>query len=88
MNNAQMLAMLRHAYEQLRTPGAVDDQSRFADGLIAPVIRALERKEPKGFGQIAGSMAVVEKWPSIPCPDCGSTDDFPGGAGCPTCQPK
>ncbi len=42
MNSAQMLAMLRHAYEQLRTPGAVEDQSRFADGLIAPVIRALE----------------------------------------------
>ena len=48
MKRDQMLAMLRHAYEQLRTPGAVADQAGFAEGLIAPVIRGLEQMPPVG----------------------------------------
>jgi hypothetical protein len=36
-----VLAQLRHAYAQLAA-GAVHDQKRFADGLIAPQIRRLE----------------------------------------------
>jgi hypothetical protein len=35
------IAQLRHAYAQLAV-GAVKDQKQFADGLIAPQIRALE----------------------------------------------
>lgn len=44
MSDEQMLAMLRHVYEQLCTPGALldVDHKQFADGLIAPVIRSLE----------------------------------------------
>jgi hypothetical protein len=36
------IAQLRHAYEQL-AKGSVKDQRQFAEGLIAPVIRSLER---------------------------------------------
>jgi hypothetical protein len=39
---ALTLAQLRHAYEQLAA-GTVEDQVRFANGLIAPAIRRLER---------------------------------------------
>lgn len=41
MSPEQMLAMLRHAYANL-VAGEVNDGRRFADGLIAPVIRGLE----------------------------------------------
>jgi hypothetical protein len=41
MSPEQMLAMLRHAYEQI-VHDAMGDPRRFADGLIAPVIRGLE----------------------------------------------
>lgn len=41
MSPEQMLAMLRHAYEQI-VHDALGDPRRFADGLIAPVIRGLE----------------------------------------------
>jgi hypothetical protein len=39
---AYHLAQLRHAYTQLKA-GTVKDQPQFADGLIAPAIRELER---------------------------------------------
>jgi hypothetical protein len=38
------VAQLRHAYAQLAA-GMVKDQKQFADGLIAPVIRALEERK-------------------------------------------
>lgn len=38
------LSQLRHAYAQL-SAGVVKDQKQFADGLIAPQIRRLERVE-------------------------------------------
>ena len=38
----QVVAQLRHAYMHLAA-GAVKDQKRFADGLIAPQIRTLEK---------------------------------------------
>lgn len=44
MSPEQMAAMLRHAYHQL-CEGVVGDHKRFADGLIAPVIRGLERMQ-------------------------------------------
>jgi len=44
LSDAQALAQLRHAYEQLAR-GAVRDQQRFAYGLIAPVIRHYERAQ-------------------------------------------
>lgn len=37
-----VLAQLRHAYAQLAA-GAVKDQKQFADGLIAPQIKAIEK---------------------------------------------
>jgi hypothetical protein len=36
------IGQLRHAYTQLKA-GTVKDQPQFADGLIAPAIRELER---------------------------------------------
>lgn len=44
MSPEQMLAMLRHAYEQCVNGGVKDSAQakRFAEGLIAPVIRGLE----------------------------------------------
>lgn len=44
MSMAFQLAQLRHAYKQLKA-GRVKLQAEFADGLIAPVIRALEEAE-------------------------------------------
>jgi hypothetical protein len=44
MSLARQIAQLRHAYQQLADE-RVGDQRRFANGLIAPVIRALEAKE-------------------------------------------
>lgn len=41
-NAETALAQLRHAYMQLAA-GTVKDQKQFADGLIAPQIRALEK---------------------------------------------
>lgn len=38
------IAQLRHAYAQLKA-GVVKDQARFADGLLSPVIKSLERRE-------------------------------------------
>lgn len=38
------VAQLRHAYAQLAA-GMVKDQKQFADGLIAPVLRALEERK-------------------------------------------
>jgi hypothetical protein len=38
------LSQLRHAYHQLSL-GTVRDQKQFADGLIAPAIREMERHE-------------------------------------------
>jgi hypothetical protein len=37
-----VLAQLRHAYMQLKS-GSVRHQEEFADGLLAPQIRALEK---------------------------------------------
>lgn len=45
-----VLAQLRHAYMQLAA-GTVRDQKQFADGLIAPQIRALERIKAKSMEQ-------------------------------------
>ena len=42
------LAQLRHAYHQLSL-GVVKDQKRFADGLIAPIIREMERQTNPAF---------------------------------------
>ena len=42
MNLDAIIAQLRHAYEQLAA-GNVKDQKQFAEGLIAPQIRALEK---------------------------------------------
>ena len=42
----QYLANLRHAYKQL-VSGVVKDQKAFADGLIAPAIRAIEAEKPR-----------------------------------------
>lgn len=36
------MAQLRHAYKQLKA-GTVKNQAEFADGLIAPQIKTLER---------------------------------------------
>ena len=41
MGIAYQIAQLRHAYMQLKQ-GTVRDQARFADGLIAPAISAIE----------------------------------------------
>lgn len=38
------IAQLRHAYKQL-VEGNVKDQKAFANGLIAPVIKALEQTQ-------------------------------------------
>jgi hypothetical protein len=45
-----VIAQLRHAYMQLAA-GTVRDQKRFADGLIAPQIRELERFAGNGDGE-------------------------------------
>lgn len=42
MSLAFQIAQLRHAYYHLKN-GTVKDQARVADGLLAPVIEALER---------------------------------------------
>lgn len=43
MKKEFMLAQLRHAYKQLNE-NSVKDQKQFADGMIAPIIRALEQE--------------------------------------------
>lgn len=42
------LSQLRHAYHQLSL-GTVKDQKQFADGLIAPAIREMERRTNPQF---------------------------------------
>ena len=44
---AAVVAQLRHAYEHLAA-GRVVNQREFAEGLIAPQIRALEAMLPRG----------------------------------------
>lgn len=61
MNKAEMAAMLRHAYEQLRIPGAVKDQEGFADGLIAPVIRSLENWKAES-SDLAHARRLLDLW--------------------------
>lgn len=64
MNDAQMLAMLRHAYHQL-CEGVVSDGKRFADGLLSPVICSLEQRN-------LGQKAEGEKLP----PGCSLVSDY------------
>jgi hypothetical protein len=58
MSTEQMLAILRHAYHQL-CEGVVGDGKRFADGLIAPVIRSLEVAAAKAEPAEAGCAACA-----------------------------
>lgn len=69
MNHAQVLAMLRHAYEQCVNGGVKDSAqaARFAEGLISPVIRALERQgdavaaEREACAQVCDELAELNR---------------------------
>ena len=53
-----VLAQLRHAYAQLAA-GTVRDQRMFADGLIAPAIRALEQEPMAWIAEYDGHTATT-----------------------------
>lgn len=70
MSTEIALAQLRHAYAQLAA-GAVKDQKKFADGLIAPIIRMIEQSNPKwtiGGLQVeraTGIRQAIEKYDNL-----------------------
>lgn len=55
-----MLAMLRHAYHQC-VEGVVGDTKSFGNGLIAPVIRALERGAMKDAARLDSGCILLHE---------------------------
>lgn len=60
----RVIAQLRHAYQQLHD-GVVGNQLAFADGLIAPAIRMLERMVSGEAVRLQGKLGPAKSRPAF-----------------------
>jgi hypothetical protein len=65
----RVLAQLRHAYQQ-SSAGAISDQRAFAAGLLAPVIRRLERVQLGGRCLFADGVKCRDRGDGVVCAVC------------------